>query len=71
MRKQLFNIIEPSDNLTTIEKIYDVFMIFTIVISLLPLTSKTTSSFYITLDAITTLIFIIDYLLRFITADYS
>ncbi len=71
MRKQLFNIIEPSDNLTTVEKIYDVFMVCAIVVSLLPLTSKTTTSFYITLDAITTIIFIIDYFLRFITADYK
>ncbi|SFU69663.1 voltage-gated potassium channel [Streptococcus gallolyticus] len=46
MRKQLFNIIEPSDNLTTVEKIYDVFMVCAIVVSLLPLTSKTTTSFY-------------------------
>lgn len=71
MRKQLFNIIEPSNNLTTIEKIYDVFMVCTIVVSLLPLTSKTTTSFYLTLEAITTIIFIIDYFLRFITADYK
>ena len=71
MKKQLFDIIKPSDNLATIEKIYDVFMVCAIVVSLLPLTNKTTTSFYITLDAITTIIFIIDYFLRSITADYK
>ncbi|MGT2781707.1 hypothetical protein [Streptococcus lutetiensis] len=49
MKKQLFDIIKPSDNLATIEKIYDVFMVCTIVINLLPLTSKSTTSFYTTL----------------------
>ena len=53
MKKQLFDIIKPSDNLATIEKIYDVFIVCTIVINLLPLTSKSTTSFYITLDTIT------------------
>nr|WP_281734487.1 hypothetical protein [Streptococcus lutetiensis] len=52
MKKQLFDIIKPSDNLATIEKIYDVFMVCTIVINLLPLTSKSTTSFYTTLDTI-------------------
>lgn len=52
MKKQLFDIIKPFDNLATIEKIYDVFMVCTIVINLLPLTSKSTTSFYTTLDTI-------------------
>lgn len=52
MKKQLFDIIKPSDNQATIEKIYDVFMVCTIVINLLPLTSKSTTSFYTTLDTI-------------------
>ncbi len=52
MKKQLFDIIKPSDNQATIEKIYDVFMVCTIVINLLLLTSKSTTSFYTTLDTI-------------------
>lgn len=52
MKKKLFDIIKPSDNQATIEKIYDVFMVCTIVINLLPLTSKSTTSFYTTLDTI-------------------
>ena len=60
MRKKIYNIIEPTKNITTIEKIYDIFMILVIIASLLPLTIKTHSTFYAILENVTTLIFIID-----------
>ena len=71
MRKKIYNIIEPTKNITTIEKIYDIFMILVIIASLLPLTIKTHSTFYAILENVTTLIFIIDYLLRLMTADFK
>ncbi|MCO4538574.1 ion transport protein [Streptococcus infantarius subsp. infantarius] len=71
MRKKIYNIIEPTKNITTIEKIYDIFMILVIIASLLPLTIKTHFTFYAILENVTTLIFIIDYLLRLMTADFK
>ena len=71
MRKKIYNIIEPTDNVTSIEKIYDLFMVIVIIASLLPLTIKTHSTFYAHLENVTTIIFIIDYILRLITADFK
>ena len=50
MRKKIYNIIEPTKNITTIEKIYDIFMILVIIASLLPLTIKTHFTFYAILE---------------------
>lgn len=70
IRKRIFEIIEvaPEDDL--ISKIYDFFMMSVIIISIIPLTTKNTSSF-VYLDIITVSIFIIDYFLRLITADFK
>ena len=71
MRKTLFQIIEPHQQESFIEEAYDIFMILAIIVSLIPLTSKSHSGIFIWLDLITTIIFIIDYVLRFVTADYK
>ena len=71
MRKKIYDIIEPTKNVTTVEKIYDIFMVIVIIASLLPLTIKTHSTFYAVLENVTTLIFIIDYVLRLMTADFK
>ena len=71
MRKRLFEIIEKSKGDDLISHIYDAFMIVVIVLSLIPLAFKQeTRGFYI-LDKVAMVIFIIDYLLRWITADYK
>ncbi len=49
---------------------YDFFMMIVIIISLVPLVYKKETQFLIYIDLITAGIFIIDYLLRWITADY-
>lgn len=69
-RFKLYNIIN-SDNLTLWGKLYDVFMIIIIILSLLPLVFKEQTAFLISLDKITVSIFIIDYVLRWITADFK
>lgn len=71
MRKRLFEIIELADENDKISRIYDLTMMCVIVISLIPLAFKETNSFFIAIDYITASIFVIDYLLRFITADYK
>ena len=70
-RKILFQIIEPHQKENAIEKAYDVFMFLTIIVSLIPLTTKSHTGIFMWLDFVSTIIFIIDYILRLLTADYK
>ena len=69
MRKRIFEIVEIADERNKISHIYDVFMILVIVLSLIPLAIKDTVPVFVWTERITTSIFIIDYILRLITAD--
>ncbi len=69
MRKRIFEIIEKADGRNRASYVYDVFMILVIVISLFPLAFKSTPRFFVWCEWITAVIFIIDYLLRWATAD--
>lgn len=69
MRKRLFEIIEVSKDNDLASTIYDISMIITIVISIIPLAFKEQTQWMILIDKITVVIFIIDYLLRLITSD--
>ena len=71
MRKKLFLIIEPVNNYNKLSNIYDFVMMVTIVISIVPLAFKETNIVFQWIDYITVSIFILDYFLRFITADYK
>ncbi len=71
MRKRLYDVIEASDGEDLLSEIYDTFMILVIVISLLPLNFKTEYPLFTVTDKVTAGIFIVDYLLRWITADYG
>ena len=71
MRKRLYEIIErPKDN-DLVSKIYDLAMMFIIFTSLIPLAFKTEWYAFQILDKISVSVFIIDYLLRWATADYK
>ncbi len=69
MRKKIYSIIEPRDNNTLLSNIYDFVMIVTIVISIIPLAFKQTNMVFLWIDYITACVFIVDYILRLITAD--
>ncbi len=69
MKKRIYEIIEPSGDGDKLSKIYDVFMMVTIIVSLIPLAFKETNAAFLWVDYISTGIFMIDYLLRFSTAD--
>ena len=69
IRKRVFQIIEASDGKDRASSVYDVAMIFVIVVSLIPLAFKESTPAFTVLEWITTGIFIIDYLLRLWTAD--
>lgn len=68
MREKIYQIIEPAkDNFWS--KVYDFFMMATIVLSIIPLAFKGTNVFFNVLEYVTVSIFIVDYLLRLLTAD--
>lgn len=69
MREKIYDVIENSDNKSSI--IYNFFMIVLILISIIPLTFKVQIKLFIYIDYITAAIFTLDYLLRFITCDYK
>ena len=69
MRKRIYDILEASGEEDTWSGIYDAFMMIVIVISLIPLNFKEETPFFYWTDKITAAIFIVDYLLRWATAD--
>lgn len=71
MRKRLYEIIEKSTVGDKLSQYYDIFMIIIIMISLVPLAFKEDNDIFYVVDKIAMVIFIIDYMLRWITADYK
>ena len=71
MRKRIYEIIDEAFENDSCSKAYDVFMIITIIASLIPLAFKESNSALKMIDYITVSVFIIDYVLRFITADFK
>ena len=71
MREKIFEIIEPASEKQTISYLYDSIMMTVIIASIIPLAFKETNTLFDIVDKIAVVVFIIDYLLRFITADYA
>ena len=71
MRKRIFEIIELSSGTDILSSIYDYSMIVIIIGSLVPLAFKQQYPVFVIIDKIAVTIFIIDYILRLMTADYK
>lgn len=71
MRQKLFLVVEPAENGNKLSYVYDFIMMTAIVMSVIPLAFKETNAFFQWMDHITVSIFIADYFLRLITADYK
>lgn len=71
MRKRIFEIIEVSKEKNGISAAYDVCMMAVILVSLIPLVFKETNAAFDAIDKVTACVFILDYLARFLTADYK
>ena len=69
LRKKIFNIIEVDDCNDRLSHIYDLLMMFIIVLSLIPLAIKEAPVFFVWMEWVITGIFIVDYILRLSTAD--
>lgn len=71
MRKRIYEVISASNGHDRLSSAYDIFMMLVIVISLIPLIFKQTNAVFEALDKVCAVIFILDYLLRWATADYK
>lgn len=71
MRERIYQIIEKSEGEDKISAAYDTFMIVIIVLSIVPLAFKTENIFFYIVDKVAMVVFIIDYLLRWLTADFK
>ena len=71
IRKRIFEIIEVAEEEDRLSDLYDSFMLLAIIISIIPLVFKGTNKFFEITDTITVIIFIIDYILRWMTADFG
>ena len=70
MRKRIYEIIEPSRNGDKPSLAYDLFMLLAITVSIIPLMFVEDLKAFRVIEQITVTIFILDYLLRWITADF-
>ena len=68
MRNKIYQIIEPADD-NLFSKIYDVFIMMAIVVSIIPLAFKQMNVIFNIIEYVTVSIFVIDYALRLLTAD--
>lgn len=71
MRKKIFEIVEIADLKNRMSKVYDCFMMVCIVASIIPLFFKQSYPVFLFAEKIIAGIFILDYILRWITADYK
>ena len=69
LRRKIYEVIEVADKDDSDSLIYDRFMLVCIAASIVPLCFKETNSLFVWLDRATVTVFIVDYLLRWWTAD--
>ena len=67
VRKKLFKIVEKD---TTYYEWYDILILICIWVSIIPLTFKEQNNFTYILTILTTIVFVIDYILRWMTSDF-
>lgn len=67
----MFEIVEETRGEDRLSVGYNIFMMAVIFISIIPLGFKTTNSIFLAIDKVTAIVFVVDYLLRIITADFK
>lgn len=71
LRKRIYEVIEAAKEGDALSSVYDSVILITVVLSLIPLAFKAQGLAFSIIDRITVTIFIIDYILRWATADYK
>ena len=69
MRKKIFDIIELDENHNLISMVYDRIMQVAILVSIIPLMFGGHNAIFTTIESVVTILFVADYLLRWLTAD--
>ena len=70
MRRKIYEIIEQSHDGNKLSLAYDIFMLLAITVSIVPLMFVEETQAFRVIEQVTVTFFIIDYLLRWFTADY-
>ena len=70
MRKRIYSIIEPAQEGDRVSLAYDILMLIAIIASIIPLMFVEVTPTFIIIEQITVSFFILDYLLRWLTADF-
>lgn len=70
MRKRIYQIIEQDRQGDAISGLYDIIMLLAIAVSIIPLMFVEEHPIFEVIETVTVTIFIIDYLLRWLTADF-
>ena len=70
MRKRIYEIIEHGERGDKVSSVYDIIMLVAIIASIVPLMFVENTLTFRVIEQITVLLFIIDYILRWLTADY-
>ena len=70
MRKMIYDLVEPPQGDDRAD-FYDVVMLIAIIVSIVPLAFKQTNAVFSVIDRVTVVLFILDYILRWITSDYK
>ena len=71
LREEIYKIVEPRNKENYASRVYDAVMLLAIVIGILPLMFRTQYKIFWYFDLISGLCFIVDYILRWCTADYD
>ncbi len=71
MRKRIYEVIEVAKEDDRASATYDSVILLCVIASLIPLAFKQTTTLFDLIDKITVAVFIIDYILRWFTADYK
>ena len=69
MRQKIFEIIERDENDNLISKLYDRIMQLAIFVSIIPLMFRGQNVIFTTIESVVTILFVTDYLLRWLTTD--
>lgn len=71
MRKRIFEVIEVANDNDRWSKLYDILMIVCIILSIIPMCFRQHIKFFLYIEKFTTFIFLVDYTLRCVTADFK
>ncbi len=69
MREKIFEIVDIEDPERKENSFYDEFMVVCIILSLVPLCFKESNEGFVWIERVTTTLFILDYIVRWVTAD--